>query len=99
MGLPNPYRETRFSGANTDREVFIFPVQLTTSRIGNLARLIHIVAICVMTKHTYIQTHQEWQRMFQVLWVGYTHKYIQYTHKIFRAVHYSTVQYRTVRSY
>ena len=26
---------------NADREIFIFPVQLTTSRIGNLARLVH----------------------------------------------------------
>ena len=29
MGLPNPSRETKFSGANADREIFIFPVQLT----------------------------------------------------------------------
>ena len=29
-------RETKFSGANGDREIFIFPVQVTTSRIGNL---------------------------------------------------------------
>ena len=28
MGLPNPYRETKFSGANGDREQFIVPVQL-----------------------------------------------------------------------
>ena len=28
MGLPNPSRETRFSGANGDREKIIFPVQL-----------------------------------------------------------------------
>ena len=28
MGLPNPSRETKFSGANGDREYFIFPVQL-----------------------------------------------------------------------
>ena len=34
-------RETKFSGANADREIFIFPVQLTTSRIGNLTWLIH----------------------------------------------------------
>ena len=27
---PNPSRETKFSGANEDREIFIFPVQLTT---------------------------------------------------------------------
>ena len=35
-----------------DREIFIFPVQLTSSRIGNLTRLIHTIAICV-TIHTY----------------------------------------------
>ena len=35
-----------------DREIFIFPVQLTTSRIGNLTRLILTLAIC--DDHTYI---------------------------------------------
>ena len=30
-----------FSGAYGDRGILIFPVQLTTSRIGNLTRLIH----------------------------------------------------------
>ena len=39
--------DNKFSGANADREVFIFPVQLTTSRIGNLTRLIHALAVCV----------------------------------------------------
>ena len=34
----------------------IFPVQLTTSRIGNLARLIH-TQLYVMTIHTYIHTY------------------------------------------
>ena len=33
----------------------IFPVQLTTSRIGNLTRLIHTL-LYVMTVHTYIHT-------------------------------------------
>ena len=33
------------TGANGDREIFICPVQLTTSRIGNLTRLIHTLAI------------------------------------------------------
>ena len=47
MGLPNPSRETKFSGTHGDRGIFIFPVQLTTSRIGNLTRLIHTLAICV----------------------------------------------------
>ena len=35
-GRPNPSRETKFSGANEDREISIFPVELTTSKIGNL---------------------------------------------------------------
>ena len=52
-GLPNPSRETKFSGANGDREISIFPVQLTTSRISNLTRLILTLAIC--DDHTYIQ--------------------------------------------
>ena len=38
-----------------DREIFIFPVQLTTSRIGNLARLIYTLATC--DDHTYIHTY------------------------------------------
>ena len=38
---PNPSRETKFSGANGDREISFFPVQLTTSRTDNLTRLIH----------------------------------------------------------
>ena len=36
----NPSRGTKFSGANRDREIFIFPVQPTASRIGNFTRLI-----------------------------------------------------------
>ena len=31
----NPSSETKFSGANGDKELFIFLVRLTTSRIGN----------------------------------------------------------------
>ena len=49
--LSNPSRKTKFSGANTDKEILTFPVQLTTSRIGSLTRLIHTLAICV-TIHT-----------------------------------------------
>ena len=41
MEMPNPSRETKFSDANADRGISIFPVQLTTSRIGNLIQLIH----------------------------------------------------------
>ena len=41
MGLiPNSSRETKFSGTHGDREILCFSVQLTTSRIGNLTRLI-----------------------------------------------------------
>ena len=45
--MPKPSREAIFSGANADREKSIFPVQLTTCRMGNLTRLIHTLAICV----------------------------------------------------
>ena len=44
-----------FSGANADREILIFPVQLTTSRIGNLTRLVRTLAVC--DDHTYIRTY------------------------------------------
>ena len=49
--LPNPSRETKFSGANGDREKLIFPVQLTTSRIGNLTQLIHILRYVMAIHH------------------------------------------------
>ena len=39
------------------QENIMFPVQLTTSRIGNLTRLIHTgTLLYVMTIHTYIHT-------------------------------------------
>ena len=46
----NPSRETKFSGANAYRHTSIFPVQLTTSRVGNLTRLIHV---CVFSSHSF----------------------------------------------
>ena len=46
---PNPSREIKSSGANGDRAMFIFPVQLTTSRNGNLTRLIHTLLCMVIT--------------------------------------------------
>ena len=49
------FRETKFSGASGDREASMSSVQLTTSRIGNLTRLIHTL-LYVMTIHTYIHT-------------------------------------------
>ena len=54
MGLSNPSRETKCLGANGDWEEVIFPVQLTTSKIGNLTRLILTLAIC--DDHTCIHT-------------------------------------------
>ena len=54
----NPSRETKFSGTHGDRGIFVFPVQLTTSRIGNLTRLIHTLPD-VMTIHISERLHIE----------------------------------------
>ena len=43
----HPFIETKLSGANGDREMFIFPVQPTPSGIGNLSQLIHTPALDV----------------------------------------------------
>ena len=44
-----PCLETKFSGTNADRGIFIFPVQLTTSKIGNLTRsILTVLSIYVM---------------------------------------------------
>ena len=52
-GTADPSRDIKFSGANGDRKIFIFPVQL--SRIDNLSRLILTVAVqYVMTIHAYL---------------------------------------------
>ena len=54
MGRLNPSQETiKFLGAYGDTGIFIFLVQLTASRIGNLTRLIHTL-LYVMTIHTYV---------------------------------------------
>ena len=47
---------TRQPMVEWDREILFFPDQLTTSRIGNLTRLIHTLAIC--DDHTYIHTYK-----------------------------------------
>ena len=39
-------RDQILRGAKGDREIFVFPVQLTTSRIGNFTWLILTLAIC-----------------------------------------------------
>ena len=49
---------------NADREIFIFPVQLTTCETGKLTRLIHALAIC-MRDHKYnIQGKREISKDF-----------------------------------
>ena len=47
----HPSRETKFSDANGDRETFSLRVQLTTSRVGDLTRLI-CTLLYVMTIDT-----------------------------------------------
>ena len=51
-GTAEPVSRDQISGANADRKIFILPVQLTTSRIGNLTRLIHTLAVCDDHTHT-----------------------------------------------
>ena len=51
-GTAEPVSRDKFSGANEDREIFIFPVQVTTIRIDNLTRLIRTLLKGV-TKHIY----------------------------------------------
>ena len=49
--------------------MFIFPVQLTTSRIGNFTRLIQTL-LYVMTIHTYIHT----RRIRTAMWLVNDHE-------------------------
>ena len=49
-GTAETVSRDQISGANVDREIFIFPVQLTTSRIGNLTRL--ILTLAILDDHT-----------------------------------------------
>ena len=60
----NPSREAKFSGTHGDRGIF-FPVQLTTSRIGNLTRLIHTL-LYVMTVPTSSKEHFLLQQPYPV---------------------------------
>ena len=46
-GTAEPVSRDQFSGTNGDREILFFAVQLTTSRIGNLTRLMITLAIQV----------------------------------------------------
>ena len=53
----NASRETKFSGTFGDRGIFFSPGQLTTSRIDNLARLIHTLLHYICDDHAYIYTY------------------------------------------
>ena len=54
MGLPNPSRETKFSGANGDREEFIFPFQLAEHGQDWQPYPVETIHICI---HTAVVTH------------------------------------------
>ena len=54
-GTAEPVSRDQILRHARDKGMFIFPVQLTTSRIGNLTRLIHTL-LYVITIHTYIHT-------------------------------------------
>ena len=53
-------------------EIFIFPVELTTSRIGNLIRLILTLAICDDRKYipVYIRVDEQGRAIFSRGWNG-----------------------------
>ena len=53
-GRPKPSRKTKFFGTNGGREKFIFPVQLTTSRIVNSILLIHFLLKVLTIQHAYL---------------------------------------------
>ena len=55
-GTAEASRETEFSGANGDREILIFPVQLTTSKIGKLTPVdpYSFYKLCVTIHTSYI---------------------------------------------
>ena len=50
-GTAEPVSRDQIVSANGDGEISVFPVQLTTRRIGSLTRLIPTLAMC-STKHT-----------------------------------------------
>ena len=69
-GRSNLSRETKISGANGDREIAIFPIQLTTSkkrRIGNLTgRFIHTLSTCPLYTNSGYgkrEAHINWSMM------------------------------------
>ena len=58
MGLPNPSRETKFSGANGDKEYFIFPVQLADrEQDWQPCPVVMVIHINKLYTHTAVVTH------------------------------------------
>ena len=53
-GTTEPVSRDQIFRREPDREIFIFHVKLTTCRIGNLNRLVHILAICVTIKDVFL---------------------------------------------
>ena len=78
-------RDQIFRHARGQGNIF-FPVQLTTSRIGNLTRLIHTL-LYVMTIHTYIHDRAGLRGyvQFNKYIHTYIHKYIHtYIHTLYK---------------
>ena len=48
----NLSREINFSGANEEREIFIFYFQLTTSRTDDITRWLSLLLLNVISMHT-----------------------------------------------
>ena len=58
MGLPNPSRETKFSGANGDKEYFMFPVQLADrEQDWQPCPVVMLIPIHKLYVHTAVVTH------------------------------------------
>ena len=94
MGRPNPSRDV--SCAYGDRRIFIFPVHLTTSRIGNLTRLIHtlLYVMTIYTEYCIPVTLVEECLPSPHFSLGLQYKTIQYS-TIQYLVQYNTIQYKT----
>ena len=86
----NPSRETKFSGTHGDRviPVFIFPVQLTTSMIDNLTRLVHAVyrrllsqvlsALKILGRGNFFDDLCEWSYMSEPTIQASFHQFCKY---------------------
>ena len=58
MGLPNPSRETKFSGANGDKEYLTFPVQLADrEQDWQPCPVVMVIYINKLSIHTAVVTH------------------------------------------